>query len=50
MYVRSFILNVSQLIGVKYETRSSRKKEYAKITPYAYSICRKIGITGAVLV
>jgi len=28
--VRSFTLNVSQLIGVKYETRSGRKKEYAK--------------------
>jgi len=24
--VRSFILNVSQLIGVKYETRSGRKR------------------------
>ena len=36
--VRSFILNVSQLIGVKYETRSGRKG-VCKINPYAYFTC-----------
>ena len=51
--VRSFILNVSQLIGVMYETRSGRKRSMQNNSiclGYFNLLARKVGITGAVRV